>query len=778
MISGLGNERPLALPHTVQLSGVKNAPPLNERRPVDGTVVDSPRHHYDAAMSPVPPRLNAAAVSPGRWFGAVGLLLLGGLLTSSCLHTWVSSQRLATSFVSPATWGVIVGATPVHSAATVRQEPRSLVWPAEAKVRFTSVASVVAVIIVLSWMVGSVWLIRRSRHSLAGAMTSWGLCGAVWWCLLGLWEWAWIAAVGVGWESLADLLTVTPQFWLAGCVSGWVTTLFCLAASASKAPLTLTLSPEDGGEGTVKIGRTRSWLWFACGVYIVVFTAMNWRLYFNLLIPHGDSAMYEEHLWNVLHGKGFRSYLDQGLFFGEHIQFVHLFLIPLYLIWPSHLLLELSESTALALGALPVYWMTRRRTGSDKTALAAAVAYLLYAPMQFLDIEIDLKTFRPEAFGIPLLLLTLDQLERRHLRGLLIGMAFTLTVKEDYALIFGPLGLWIAWRGRWPLLAVSSSDAMNDNIRVDGQECPSSRRWIMVGIAMSFGSVLYLWLATRVVRPWVRSGTEIHYAGYFRKFGETPEQIVTSMLTNPALLFGELFSTATVWYAVAMLAPVAFLPLCSAGRLAVGAPLFGILCLNELAKDPRHQFHAPLVAIVFWAVAGGIPRATDGLKALATRFARRGPSVDRAIPILPRTLLWTSALTTGLFFSLSPLGISFWDPGSNWHWQKLYGMSRRAELFTRVEPLIPRTSRVASTDFVHPRFTHHDRSYDYSGYRRQVSGYEQRVPDDTDFIVIDTQHPYSTIKRPDEVPEYRDHPEQWELLPDQTEGFFIILERR
>src|SRR6185503_11115540 len=87
-------------------------------------------------------------------------------------------------------------------------------------------------------------------------------------------------------------------------------------------------------------------VWGIVGIYVVVFVTMNWRLYFNLLIPHGDSAMYEEHLWNVLHGKQFRSYLDQGLFLGEHIQVVHLGLLPLYVLWPSHLLLELCESLA------------------------------------------------------------------------------------------------------------------------------------------------------------------------------------------------------------------------------------------------------------------------------------------------------------------------------------------------------------------------------------------------------------------------------------------------
>ena len=751
-----------------------------------GTVADAHRHHYDAAMSSKPPPANAIAVSPGRWFGAIGLLLVGGLLASSCLNTWATSRRLATNFVSPATWGAIVGVIPSPSVPVDRQTPRPAEWPAEAKVKFAPVALIVGLVVLATWIVGSIWLNQRTRCSLASAMTNWGIYGGVWWCLIGVWEWIWVASVAVGWESLAELFTVTPQFWLACCVSGWVTTLAFLGANSPEQRLHLGAKAAASPAGIscsrlLPGGSAVRWMWIACGIYIVVFTTMNWRLYFNLLIPHGDSAMYEEHLWNVVHGKGFRSYLDQGLFFGEHIQFVHLFLIPLYLIWPSHLMLELGESTALALGAWPVFWMTRRQTASDKTALAAAVAYLLYTPMQFLDIEIDLKTFRPEAFGIPLLLLTLDQLERRNLRGLLIGLAFMLTVKEDYALIFGPLGLWIVWHescGRRRLFGAASPATVKETAKPDGQECPSSGRWVVVGILLSCGSVFYLWLATRVVMPWFRSGAEIHYAGYFRKFGETPEQIVASMLTNPGLLIGELCSTQTVLYALAMLAPVAFLPLCSAGRLAVGAPLFGILCLNELAKDPRHQFHAPLVAIVFWAVTGGIPRAETWMKAMAARFRRRGPSVEQAIPVLPRTLLWTSALTTGLFFGLSPLGISFWDPGSNWNWRTLYGTSRRAELFARVMPLIPRTSRVASTDFVHPRFTHHDRSYDYSEYRRKVSGYEQRVPDDTDFIVIDTQHLYSDIKRPEEIPEYRDHPEQWELLPDQTDGFFIVLKRR
>ena len=87
-------------------------------------------------------------------------------------------------------------------------------------------------------------------------------------------------------------------------------------------------------------------------------------------------------------------------------------------------------------------------------------------------------------------------------------------------------------------------------------------------------------------------------------------------------------------------------------------------------------------------------------------------------------------------------------------------------------------ARVASTDFIHTRLTHRERSYDYSNYLRRVSDYEAKVPDDTDYIVIDTQHRYSEIKTPDQIRELREQPDVWELLPDETEGHFLILRRR
>ena len=85
---------------------------------------------------------------------------------------------------------------------------------------------------------------------------------------------------------------------------------------------------------------------------------------------------------------------------------------------------------------------------------------------------------------------------------------------------------------------------------------------------------------------------------------------------------------------------------------------------------------------------------------------------------------------------------------------------------------------MASTDFVHPRLTHHNRSYDYSKYVRRVARDQVGVPDDTDYIVIDTHHPYSWVRGPEDVRELQTENDKWELLPDQTDGYFLVLRRR
>ncbi|MCA8994116.1 MAG: DUF2079 domain-containing protein [Planctomycetaceae bacterium] len=611
------------------------------------------------------------------------------------------------------------------------------------------------------------WRIRQQSELVwidalleSGAVvTSWCLWPAVWAAL-------WMVALLTGWESGIRLLAGIEPISLAFVVGG--------IAHAVLFPANMkpdTGSKQVSASPTVSRGPALA-LSGMIAAYVVIFFWMNWGLWSSLRLPHGDSAMYEEHLWNFTHGKGFRSYLDQGLFLGEHIQFVHLFLIPVYLVWPSHLLLEGCESLALALTIIPIYRMTLRHTNSRAAGYLLSGAFLCWFGVHYIDIAIDLKTFRPIAFGIPLMMWWLDALETKRWKTSLVLLLLLLSCKEDFAIVTAPVGLWLAVTG-W-----RSPNAEND------------RRFRMVfGLAHAALLTVYLVLVVKLFIPWFRDWKTVHYTAYFNEFGNTPQEIVLNMLQHPVSTTGKIFGASGIVYLLCMLLPLGLLPLRSAGRLLTGFPLFLTLCLNQLVKDmpgPYHHFHAPLIPILFWAAATGLGTQSKRWDALRTRiwnfvWRTNVPATAPSPVSLSRFALFCS-VTTAVVFSMSPVGLRFWDSSRIHYWKDLYVPGERAVQFEKIAPQIRPSDRVASTDFVHPRFTHCERSYDYSDYPRAVANYEDRVPDDTTVIVLDTQHPYSRIRRIDD-PEYPirelvNEPDEWEIVPDETNGYFIVLRRK
>ena len=204
----------------------------------------------------------------------------------------------------------------------------------------------------LTWLAGAAWISRARQIPFSTSLCLWGRNGWLWWLVPVAWEMVDLALAMAGWTSGQALCRATLPIWHSTLWAAWLTTFVILAH-----PSTATTSSQNGDDRIPRV------VWGAMALYFVCFGAMNWLLYESLLLPHGDSAMYEEHIWNLLHGKGFRSYLDGGrLFLGEHVQVIHLLCIPLYLLWPSHVLLELCQSACLALGAIPVYRIARRHT--------------------------------------------------------------------------------------------------------------------------------------------------------------------------------------------------------------------------------------------------------------------------------------------------------------------------------------------------------------------------------------------------------------------------------
>jgi uncharacterized membrane protein len=665
----------------------------------------------------------------------VSCFFVGTGMTTFGLQTVLGSYELSSQFVSRRFWEKLVAALGASSQTAVNSIEIDPI------ILFLHLFPIALVF----WFLGAWWIAFRKKHPFRTSIVDWGIAGWLWWTIPGLWE-----ILNITWDGGALFLNRTAPLWFAVTAAGWLAALLTVGCRHSENELSADLNKQSS--------RIPLTVWLFVGLYAVVFITMNRQLYEGLHVPHGDSAMYEEHLWNVTHGKGFHSYLDGGLFLGEHIQVIHLLLIPLHLLWPSHLLLELCESLALAAGAVPVYRMASRHSGSRNTAVLLAAAYLLYVPMQFLDIAIDLKTFRPISFGVPLMLYALDQMELRRYRSMLIFLMLALSAKEDYAIVVAMLGIWIA------LSPPNGCELMIP-------ETPSRKNVRLLGAGLALFGVVYLLVVIKLAIPWFREG-DVHYAQYFGELGNTPGDILWSVMTQPEMVFGKLFSQRSLIYVLLLLVPVGMVPLFSPGRMAVAAPLFGVLCLMELSPNPAeqgtllvpwHHFHAPLIPIIFWSAARGLGK----VEAVTKRISRQ--AVAR--------FSYTCALASGIVYGISPLSLRFWDSSSTTHWKTLYVPGDRAKMFPKVFTLIPPDARVASTDFIHPRFTHHQRSYDYSEYPRAFNAGKPGAPPDTDYIVIDTKSRYSKISKPEQIPEYANNPDDWELLHHEAQEHFIILKR-
>ncbi len=711
---------------------------------------------------------------------------LGVLGVALFLQTVLESASLSGAYASVPAWMHLV------EWLDGRVEPGDL--PAATVPLGPRLGGGVLIAALAAWLVGGELLAGSRGGGRREALRGWADCGWRWWLLPGAWWLLFIAALLAGWAPV--FLAESSELWLATALSGWVCTWFNLRSFVLPAVAAKQEAPESSpphphtpslpcrpARGAVAI------LTLALAAYVVTFTALQTGMWLNLRIPHGDSAMYEEHLWNLEHGKGFRSYLDQGLFLGEHIQVIHLLVVPLHLLWPHHLLLEGCASLWLALGAVPVFLLARRHGGSDRAATLLAIAYLLYFPLQYLDVTVDLKTFRPNALGVPAVLWAIERMERGRWWSMAAWLTLALSAQEDYAIVIALLGGWLALVPAAPAEATLAAEA-GFLRRLFGRE-HRPRLWLGAGMLV-FGAA-YLLLVFKVAFPWFRDGATIHYAGYFAKFGSTPGEIVRTMLMEPGRVVAHVVTMGSVLYALRLLAPLGFLPLLSPARLALGSPLFVLLCLNDLAQQPPapvHHFHAPLLPFLLWAAAAALHRRAgvsplnrDEPQVPAPRSTQRAHA--RRSPVARARFACACAFFTGVFMSITPLGLKFWDHGRTTYWRDLYVPGERTRQFAQIEPLVPATSRVASTDFIHPRFTHYERSYDYSAYLRKVAGYQHGVPDDTGYIVIDVAHPYNTpaqvhALRNDPrraVRELREQPDRWELLPETGGGYFLVLKR-
>jgi uncharacterized membrane protein len=282
-----------------------------------------------------------------------------------------------------------------------------------------------------------------------------------------------------------------------------------------------------------------------------------------------------------------------------HMDPVLVLFAPLWWAWPSPTMLLAVQAAAIALGALPVFWLARKHLGSERAALGFALAYLLYPAVQWLT----LNEFHPVALATPLLLFAVWYLDENRLLPFALFAAAAALSKEQISLVVAALGVWYALARRRP----------------------------RAGAAIAAAGVAGAVLAIGVVIPHFNEGASSAFYGRYDEVGGSPSGILRTAATDPGDLLSVAFDERGLRYLAALLLPLA--ALFAASPLALAA--VPELAINLLSATPTQT------SIHFHYTAGAIPPlvAASVLGAAALDRRRRGLAVPLALTAVAACLI-------------------------------------------------------------------------------------------------------------------------------------------
>jgi len=318
-------------------------------------------------------------------------------------------------------------------------------------------------------------------------------------------------------------------------------------------------------------------------VYALAFAFVTVTRHFTLRTHALDLGYYVQLTWNLAGGRGPRVSLPEMHAWGDHLSpIMHLF-VPLFWVAPGPVALLIAQSVALALGALAVFGIARRRLGDERPAAAFAALYLANPSLH----GINVRDFHAAALAIPLLLTAIYAVEAGRPGLFVAASTLVLLCREDAALALIGLGAWLAV-GR--------------------------RRWLL-GIATAVTALAILTVEIRWVIPFYRGEPYPHFARY-AYLGTSFTGILAGVLAHPVRAITSVLTADRLVYLLAMLAPLGFLPLLAPAD-AIGA--LPALAQNLLSSDPilyhhRTQYQAFVLPFAVVAAIAGYGRAARRAK--------------------------------------------------------------------------------------------------------------------------------------------------------------------
>src|SRR6266581_3180928 len=225
-----------------------------------------------------------------------------------------------------------------------------------------------------------------------------------------------------------------------------------------------------------------------------------------------DLGNMDQVLWNTIHGRLFQ-FTNQAIdWYGPptrlalHFEPIILPLSLLYAFGADPRILLVFQTITLALGAVPVFLLTRKYLPEwPLLATIMALAYLLAPAL----LGANIFDFHPLTLATPLLLYAILALTYKRYVWFLIACVLAASCKEDVPLTVALLGVLVIWRYKLPRL----------------------------GTALIIGGLIWSFLAFFVIIPHFYPGAQHNNFWYrYESLGSSPGAAVVNILLHPWVL--------------------------------------------------------------------------------------------------------------------------------------------------------------------------------------------------------------------------------------------------
>jgi uncharacterized membrane protein len=350
--------------------------------------------------------------------------------------------------------------------------------------------------------------------------------------------------------------------------------------------------------GLGAMATTHAW---SLGLYVgmVVWWASLFAVaradYLGFRLAKYDLGNMVQAVWSTAHGRPLEvtsATGEQTVRLASHVDPVLALLAPLWLLFPTPLMLLALQIAVVALGALPVFWLARRHLESEQLGLLMGLAYLAYPWLGWNALD----HVHPVTLALPLLLFGVWFLDCDRLVPFGVCAGLAMLSGELIGVTIAALGIWYAVARR--------------------------RR---AGLVIAAAGTAWSLFALYVVVPAFSGGQSVFY-GYYESVGGSPAGVVETAVTSPQTILAALTDGDDIRYVVALALPLAGLFLLSPGLAAVALPQMTANALSDstIAVAPSHHYSSVVIPFLVGATVFGLARLPEARRAFAVKLVLVG----------------------------------------------------------------------------------------------------------------------------------------------------------